>query len=112
MPLNAFGLQGKGRAAGIYPKSVLRSPQKCVSHPPPSPCLGHKAAGPVGLGGGSGSSVPCTGPGWAQSGRGQEQPPGIRALISAPAGAHPWEGPQGTAACLMFSSHARTEICL
>lgn len=35
MPLNAFGLQGKGRAAGIYPKSVLRSPQKCVSHPPP-----------------------------------------------------------------------------
>lgn len=24
--------------------------------------------------------------GWAQSGRGQEQPPGIRALISAPAG--------------------------
>lgn len=69
MPLNAFGLQGKGRAAGIYPKSVLRSPQKCVSHPP-SPCLGHEAAGPVGLGGGSGSSVPCTGPGWAQSGPG------------------------------------------
>lgn len=33
--LNAFGLQGRGRAAGIYPKSVLGSPQKRVCVPPP-----------------------------------------------------------------------------
>lgn len=82
--LNAFGLQGRGRAVGIYPKSVLGSPQKCVCVSPQS------LSGPQG-------SWPCrAGRGqWQQRalhrvgtecGGGQEQPPGIRALISAPAG--------------------------
>lgn len=77
---------GKGQSCWHLPQISAQVPPEMCVPPPPSPCLGHKAAGPVGLGGGSGSSVPCTGPGWAQSGRGQEQPPGIRALISAPAG--------------------------
>lgn len=75
---------GKGQSCWHLPQISARVPPEMCVCPPPSPCLGHKAAGPVGLGGGSGSSVPCTG--WAQSGGGQEQPPGIRALISAPAG--------------------------
>lgn len=70
MPLNAFGLQGKGRAAGIYPKSVLRSPQKCVSHPSQS------LSGPQG-------SWPC------RAGRGQWQQ---RALHRPWVGTE-WQGP-------------------
>lgn len=57
--LNAFGLQGRGRAVGIYPKSVRGSPQKCVCVPPQS------LSGPQG-------SWPC------RAGRGQWQQGGHR----------------------------------
>lgn len=48
---------GKGQSCWHLPQISARVPPEMCVCPPPSPCLGHKAAGPVGLGGGSGSRV-------------------------------------------------------
>lgn len=72
--LNAFGLQGRGRAVGIYPKSVLGSPQKCVCVSPQS------LSGPQG-------SWPC------RAGRGQWQQRALHRVGTEwrGPGAAPWD---------------------